>query len=280
MTNNFGTVKSILDDNFSSGLVTDTGMRDALQRLSDSYKELFEGQEVVDYASPDTHAAYTYRSLVPHADWISRALSAGGARLEKGLPPGSINVVSIGGGPGTDLLGLLKYLRLRDLGHDVSIHVIDREPAWQACWSRLIAATETNSTISASFSYADLTDAATIAAEAEIAAADLVITSFVLSEVWRFNASGCVSKSLEKVRDLMKPGAWFVYVDNCAHTCNTNIESTIGSRSDFKIIGAQDDEGRRVGQDEKTDIISGYKKMLGESPKLKGEVAHRLWQKK
>ena len=82
-------------------------------RLAYRGRLLEEGREPVDYSRPTTQLAYLYRTVPAHADRVRQALGSVSLRLESLLRSGNLKVACVGGGPGTDILGVAKLPRTK-----------------------------------------------------------------------------------------------------------------------------------------------------------------------
>jgi hypothetical protein len=108
----------------------------SLATLEGSYRELRNAnRDLIDYNDLATQAAYVFRYVLGHADFVHDFLKH--ARVSTGKPlfkDEEIWVTSIGGGPGSELLGLLKYLSENDGEPKITkivYTVIDKEKNWE-----------------------------------------------------------------------------------------------------------------------------------------------------
>src|SRR5579859_7530708 len=106
-------VKLVLDDAYVAIKAKDDAEKDALIKnelgvLANEYANLgnTNGKQI-DYSNPVKRFAYIYKYTVAHADYIMQLI-----RSEKELRTligrSSTEVACLGGGPGSDLLGILK----------------------------------------------------------------------------------------------------------------------------------------------------------------------------
>ena len=87
-------------------------VKDSWDALIQSYQLLTkQDRNPIDYSASEVQAAYIYAYAMPRAyfthEMLRRHRQAIGAPL---LPKGKIRVVSLGGGPASELVGLLEYL--------------------------------------------------------------------------------------------------------------------------------------------------------------------------
>ena len=80
--------------------------------LADSYRKLgSEDRDPIDYKDPAIRFAYVYKYTASHGDYVVQALEAA-RKAQKGdlFKSDSLRLSCIGGGPGSDVIGVLKYL--------------------------------------------------------------------------------------------------------------------------------------------------------------------------
>ncbi|XP_033632619.1 uncharacterized protein LOC117294358 [Asterias rubens] len=201
----------------------------ALTNLSMVYTNLGKAQYIPqpDFTDPAFQCAYVFQYLVKHCHlvyqilWKTLPISIARIWLQRG-----VNVCSIGGGPGTDIIGVLVFLRSMGsyLGYPentgrVMGYVLDQYGAWESTWSSLRSnnATLRDSQIYCSYITCDLLDELpTAATEDEIRQADLVTMIKSLSAFQMFLKDGrdirhcAVTKLLRQLRR----GAFVLFIDN------------------------------------------------------------------
>uniref|UniRef100_UPI0040574C08 hypothetical protein n=1 Tax=Candidatus Electronema sp. TaxID=2698783 RepID=UPI0040574C08 len=133
--NCFQLVKSVLDEIYAEIPLIGDAEKDAtikkkLDYLSGTYKKLTDFGEEVDYTDPITRFAYIYCYVTSHANIIHKIIkSCNELKCLMGTAE-TVNMTCIGGGPGSDLLGVLKYLSDLDQSPHLRCTLYDREEAW------------------------------------------------------------------------------------------------------------------------------------------------------
>jgi hypothetical protein len=133
----FQVVKQVLD-----GLYEDlpTGSRDqsiivGLENLSKKYNTVLE-RGGPDYGPAEAKFAYIFRYTTAHADFLDGVI-----RLSdeiKALATRKNLIVScIGGGPGSDILGFVKYLLPIDPKPHLTFFLLDKDQSWSDAWWNL-----------------------------------------------------------------------------------------------------------------------------------------------
>jgi hypothetical protein len=281
---NFERASVVLDRLTSTAKVggdeLDSLVQTQLSYLTGQYpKLLYLTRPPVDYSSEATQIAYVYRCAPAHGQWVYHALLAAHSRASKIFSQKVVRVAAIGGGPGSDLLGVMKYSAMMGLAAShISFKLLDHEPAWARVSAEFAATYAGQRSLDVSFERLDLAVGSPWAASHEFLSADIFTFSFSLSEAWVFDGDGSVSAFLDCVISNAKPGALFVYVDNGGPSFSSRVEPHF-CRRDVKQIVASDDQRRLLGSDEQSSAVAAYKARFEQSPKLTGNVSYRVWEK-
>jgi hypothetical protein len=286
---NFERAKSMLDelvprvDRMIGGSADErVGSRCSELRRAYQGRLLDSAREPVDYSKPTAQVAYVYRTLPAHADWVFEALKTVPMTMQQLLSRGNLKVACIGGGPGSDVLGVVKYVENSAYPRTrLNFVVLDREAGWNTPRQALMN-TFAGGRVRESYQHVDLVDAGKWTSSWTFSDADIFTFSFLLSEVWCYNASGAVTGFLTELINRAKSGALFVYVDNGGNEFTPIVEREIGSNRQLNLVGSQDNERMRMNYDERRDIVeSEYcNRFKGERVKMGGNVSIRVWQKK
>ncbi|MDB5711627.1 MAG: hypothetical protein JWL96_3697 [Sphingomonas bacterium] len=190
--------------------------------LSASYAELTKCErDLIDYSDLATQAAYVFRYALPHAEFNYDFLRL--ARQHIGAPLFSdtvMTVTSIGGGPGSELLGLLKYLSEASDEPKVKriiYTVIDKERNWQHVLEEIISATKTKISIETLFQRCDVSSA-TINSKVTLDQEDVVFMSYFISEICSLPQDLEVKANLKTILQSLKKGKLLFYKDSSAST--------------------------------------------------------------
>lgn len=289
MPTSFERAKTVIDALMpvAAGLVKTGTVEDMVKTRLASLSQAYGGRllngnrQPVDYSKMTTHIAYTYRCLGAHADWVFKALSLDGGAVRARLSAKTAKIAAIGGGPGSDIAGILKFAILRNLTKaKYEFVVLDREEAWERCRSELTATFLNELDISQSYQSLDLALGEPWTSDWKFLDSDIFTFSFSLSEVWSFNQEGSVSQFLDRVISKSKKGALFCYIDNGGNNFTPLIDNELGSRADLELLGSDDDERMLLSYGEQCDVLENvYRTKFGQRPKLTGNVAMRLWKK-
>jgi hypothetical protein len=281
---NFERTKIVLDildarARAATGGSVDGQVITCLNSLSAAYPMLMAaGRQPVNYSHPSTHLAYAFRSLTCHADLLYRSLAGASPAVAAAMSGNPVKVVCVGGGPGSDILGTIKFVERHGLTNK-SFHftILDREPAWSNVRSAL-GATFGNLAVSHGFELTDLAGGAPWVANWNFADADIYTISFCLSEVWIFDGNGSVTGFMDKLISSAKAGALFVYSDNGGPSFLPKVEKCF-NRPDVQSVFAADDTWMLIGGDEQQSHVQTYVARYGQETKKTGNVNRRIWKK-
>jgi hypothetical protein len=211
-------IKDVLDDAYAAidapdDKSKDKKIRKELENLSSEYGKLVSNtSSPIDYSDSVKRFAYIYKYTVAHADYIMQIIQES-PELRKQLKQQSIEVTCLGGGPGSDLLGVLKYL-IRNSSKNLSLkcYIFDKERSWGDSWSDVASQLNPPFNIFPVFQQMDVTDSATWSSYQKFLRADLFTLSYFLSEV--FKIRNTAEPFFEYCMSHMKSGSMMLFVDN------------------------------------------------------------------
>jgi len=223
----YGCFRAVLDDLNEAGSDEfpddwDEEVQRSIEGLAESYAKLRKpDRDLIDYSTLPVQAAYSFMYAVGRAEFLYEILCH--TRDKLGAPlfgKTKLRVVSLGGGPASELPGLVKFLDdpdSKEKVQEIDFAVFDKEAAWEHV-AELVAEKINDKRVTlTSYEGLDLTQVQTCAA-ADLSAADLVILSFVISEVCCIPGSSAVRTNLAHMLSRLPPGAAVVYNDSNAYS--------------------------------------------------------------
>ncbi len=188
----------------------------------------------IDYEDPLCRLGYLYRHATANATLFEQVLIGSGELRQKirGAGGGRLHVCSAGGGPGTELLGLAKYLLRRQFlvgpPRKISFTVLDNVPQWAETWQQLAEAVEDEfraslvdegwepPTIAEKFLPMDVLDATSYEPYAyQFGKADIVVFNYLFSE--NKTRLDDARAAIECLAAKCPPGCVFVVIDRLEH---------------------------------------------------------------
>ncbi|MGE5658868.1 MAG: hypothetical protein ACM37W_19905 [Actinomycetota bacterium] len=274
--NCFQIIKGVLDEAYNdiegSEAEKDEFILDALEDLREQYSKLLKGIDI-DYSYPVTRFAYIYAYVTSHANIVCSVIEKS-HDLKLLFDKNKVNVACIGGGPGSDFLGILKYLMLNDKKTTIKFQLCDREKTWAESWSDVDDKVDPEFRISTSYLPLDVTDPKDWKNHTKYLQSDLFTMIYFMSEVRAFRDN--VDAYFENLFKSAKSGALFLFVDNN----NSNFYDwfdELAKKHGVQIIESKETSMIPPSDENKYDLCEYYDKFT--YPKLKANVAYRIGRK-
>jgi len=129
----FPLIELVLDELYSQIPGPETRKVDevnsSLAMLSERYRHLVGKDKAIDYSLPATRLAYIYKYVTCHSNLVYTRIPRS-SKLADLFNGGTVRVACLGGGPGSDFLGILKYCMECGKKPDLKCQLFDREIAW------------------------------------------------------------------------------------------------------------------------------------------------------
>jgi hypothetical protein len=281
----FELVKNALKHLYAEGVQVhksnlDEVVKDNIKLLGESYRRLnHPSRTAVDYEDPATRFAYVYKYVAAHGDYVVQLLEILGSTREI-FENKNLRVSCLGGGPGSDIIGILKYLE--ECGDGASVknltcHLLDREQAWSDTWSEIKASLRLGITLDVYSQTFDITDATSWKHQKKFLQADLFTLIYFVSEVIALDKNGEVAESFLEIFERAKSGALFLYIDN-GHDAFTSYFDKLCKKAHLKCLVA-DDVRWIPRRSEHASEVDVYRTKFGHNPKLQAQLTYRVFRK-
>ena len=116
------------------------------EHIGNTAREHRRDEPQIEYNDPLCRLGYLYMHATANATLFEKVLVESGELRQtiRKATKGVLNVCSIGGGPGTELLGLSKYFVQRPgtAPHKIAFTVVDNVPEWADTWLQIAEAVE------------------------------------------------------------------------------------------------------------------------------------------
>jgi len=210
-------IKTVLDKAYSYIDLPNDDMKDAaikkrLGELSNAYSRLNQDDGVaIDYSDPVSRFAYIYKYTIAHADYNMQIIRRH-KELNSLFDDAELDVACIGGGPGSDFLGVLKYMLQMDRKLSLTCYLFDRERSWGDSWSGVAKVLKPSFPIYPIFQQLDVTAKGTWTSYNEYLNSKLFTLSYFMSEVHKFRdvAHPYFADTFAR----LKPGTTVLFIDN------------------------------------------------------------------
>jgi hypothetical protein len=287
--NCFQLVKTVLDDLYQEitseyEADTDRAIRERIDQLHKYYGKSGNGNGIViTFSDPVTRFAYIFLSTTAHANIVYELITQSRV-LQKAFDTEMLKVSCIGGGPGSDLLGILKYLSLHytsDQLNSLMCYLCDQEKAWRESWCDVGSKLDSDFPCSVhTFSWElDVFDDEDLVSHRKIFEADLFTMIYFFSDPGVFNSKEDVRGFFEYWFARAKPGALFLFVDNSSWIFY-NWFDDIAAQCRLVIVENEKQDFSHFVMDwreEKRDLGIYFEK-FGD-PKIQADIVYRVYRK-
>lgn len=244
----FKTIRAILDEAIpkyakSRGISTDDVDKEIAAHIeSTAHEHNGNPDPNIDYKNYLCRLGYLFVHVGVNSTLVERSFTEIDSlrQLVKSKSDDEVSICTIGGGPGTELLGFVGFLRSRPYAPArVNFTVLDRVQTWSETWRVLARASEEllkekdlNVTLSREFQAMDVTEPSAFESYGELfGEQDIFIFNYILSENQvRLNG---FKETLGRLIQLAKPGAMFVFVDRIEYVSKStfvrDVEAMINS---------------------------------------------------
>ena len=148
----FRLLRPVIEDAIAShvsntGLSQDAVFGQIYNHMTETSAQYKEDKPRINYGDPLCRIGYLHRHAAANAALFEKVLSLSdeASLILRQSAQETLNVISMGGGPGTELLGLVKYYLLRPTKfppRKINFTVIDSVMHWSETWTQLSEATE------------------------------------------------------------------------------------------------------------------------------------------
>lgn len=259
---------------------TDAAITTALPVLRAHYNNLTDpNRKPVDYSPPEVRFAYVYYYVGSHSDFVYQTVNRTADILGNALAGrDKIVVTALGGGPGSDLVGLMQYL----VAHEdcaleiVTAYLCDKEQAWADCWTEIGEEVSPDFHLNVNFQPLDVTSPDSWAKQKKFLSADLFLLVYFASEV---ASLGDKAKQFwAELSARAKPGALMLVIDNNSDFFNNFITTNlIGDH--WEVLRTEALRLTPSYQEQKTDL-GDHLTRYGAQPKLTGNLIYWVLRRK
>jgi hypothetical protein len=280
--NVFQLIKTVLEEIYKriSGddADKDEQIKSQMFALRKAYENLLREGVPNDYADAVTRFAYIYVYVTSHANVVYQLIqncsaSKSCSELASLFDRDQVNVTCIGGGPGSDFLGILKYIIKNEKTPRLKLNLFDREAAWHECWQDVDD--KLKLPISNTFTPFDVTKEETWKPFEKFLSDDLFTMVYFMSEInsLREQAEPFFVNLFENA----KSSALMLYVDNNNKQFYEWFDSLVVEHGWRVLMSNEGVLGMEDYAEEKRDLEPYYSRF--QDPKLRANVAYRICQK-
>lgn len=246
----------------------------AIAEVRGGYKNLISASapKPPDYSQAVHRFAYIYMYTTCHANLMVHAFAIS-SELRNLLEQEHLTMACIGGGPGSELLGVLKVREDWSKLVAVSCQLFDRAHQWGEAW--IDVGQKLGTTITTSYQLLDATDEDTWKTKTKYLKADLFTFVFFMSEVYRDRDAA--DSYFADIFARAKVGALFVFIDN-NHSEFSGWFDKHASDAGLEVLESYEGHLQMPTDEEKKDLGKFFG-IFNCTPKLGSDVAIRVARK-
>lgn len=275
--NCFQLIKTVLDEAYAAipgkAAAKDAAIQAEVNQLSKDYENLLQ-KGCLDYSDPCRRFAYIYRYTTSHANLVYSKINSYPI-LQKLFDNDKLVVSCIGGGPGSDFLGIMKYCLVARKKLDLKCQILDRDAAWSESWTDVDDKVKSTFRISTSYQPIDVADPTSWQKFSKHFSADFFTLIYFISEVYavREKATAYFAELLAQ----MKPGALLLYIDN-NDSRFTDWFDGLAAKANLTVVSKNAGMECMPWDEDKADLEPYFSKFG--PPKLKPDIAYRIVRRK
>jgi hypothetical protein len=186
-----------------------------------------------------------------------------------------VTAACIGGGPGSDLLGILKFILKRGCDLKLTCFLFDKERAWSDSWTDVADNLNAPCRLNPPFNHMDVTDQSTWAAYQNYLRSDLITLSYFLSEVYKYR--NMAEPFFLHMFTNSNQGTLFLYIDNKWSDLSAWLDQ-MAARCGLETLRGEERRFVFAIEEEKQDLNPYYTK-FGRSPKCQSRTDFRILRK-
>jgi hypothetical protein len=272
----FPLISLVLDDLYeriSADGDKDDCIRAEMCCLRNEYKQLVK-KGCVDYSCVERQYAYVYMYTVAHASFVNTIVSSVSSLSEMMITGNQVTMSCVGGGPGSDFLGVMKYCLNKGMNPRLRAYVYDRIPTWGETWFDVNDRISESVDLRTSFLTLDVTEEDSWKSYTKLYESDLITLVYFVSEVYalRNRAESFFYNMLDRIR----PGAQVLFLDNNASMFYEWFDEMVEQNS-CEVLASNECDYRLPAAEEKRDLGLHFER-FGD-PKLSSKIAYRVVRK-
>jgi hypothetical protein len=187
----------------------------------------------------------------------------------------------MGGGPGSDIIAILKFLdenKRTEPIKKIICYLLDKEQAWADTWTELDEKLSIGIALNTNFQPLDVTDPNSWKLQKKFLQSDFFTLSFFVSEVFALDKDGVISDFWKMLFRSARAGALFIYTDNW-YSDFTDYFDRLWKDAGLEAVVVEDGDTLTPRLSEQKSELAAYESKFGHSPRLRGRVTYRVLRK-
>jgi hypothetical protein len=268
LTSTFGQIQGSQEEKVSL-------VKACLRTISQKYRNALLTEGGPDFADPITRFAYVFLYVPVNAHWLYE-LIGWSPDVQELFDKPKLRATCLGGGPGSDLVGILKYMDENGRQPALFCEIVDGCVDWKSTWSDLAFEIAWSSPVNTDYVIHHAGKNETWTSPWNIAKSDLITLNFFWSELVHLGAVAV--EYLYFALNAAKPGALLLYNDN-GHSWFSDPFDEISKESGFQTILTGAGDRRVYDYGEQIADFGEFANMFDYNPRLTGQLAWRVLRK-
>lgn len=187
-------------------------------KLEGAYATLYEAdRDPIPYSSLSAQTAYVFAYAPARAEFTRQYLHRHREALGEPLfETAHIEVVSFGGGPASELVGLVRYLEsdaADEPVQSITYVVFDKDGQWAETATGIIESLDTDIAVEVRYEEVDAASRRRMA-EIDLSQTDLVVLSYIMSELTKVGRKDQIAENFRNTFRTMKLNSKILFIDN------------------------------------------------------------------
>lgn len=276
----FEVVHKVLEDTYDgvggTEQARDAAISLALSQLSAHYRNNLLTQGGPPFDSAVNRFAYVYCYVPAHAHWTYELITWS-PEAQALLAQEKVRVACIGGGPGSDLVGILKYLDEHGARTSLFCEIADGCVAWKQTWSDLAFTLDWPAPLHTDYVVQTVGSGAEWSVPQKFDKADIVTLNFFFSEIAHLGAGA--TDYIGNLLARLKSGAVLLFNDN-NDTRFYQAFDNIAREAGLQVLQSGEEIRKVRDWGEDTGVVGRFAAKFNQfQPRLKGDVAWRVLKK-
>lgn len=174
-------------------------------------------RDPIAYSSLSAQATYVFSYAATRAAYTKVFLSRHRASLGGPLfTRPDVSIVSFGGGPASELVGLLHYLddpRNGENVTDINYVIYDKDGDWEEVAADVLAGVATDINVTLTYQEVDVSNRRLMGA-IDLSDIDMVMMSYLMSELCKLSRRDRISENFRNCLSTLSVGAKILFIDN------------------------------------------------------------------
>jgi len=273
----FQIIKRVLDQEYEhlegSTAERDKAVTDALAVLGKKYATVLNSGGP-DLSDPTIRFAYIYRYSTAHANMAYEFIRSSEV-LSDLFDQAALTISCVGGGPGSDLLGVFKYLLTTKKRPKLFFYLLDKEEGWGESWADVDQVTGPDLNSSTNFRTLDVCDPENWRKQRKFLQADLFTFIYFFSEL--YSQKDKAAEFFDYLFNGAKKGARFLFIDFRDSDLSGWFDG-LCRKHGIEIIDSGDQQFQFDYDEEKRDLADYYQKF--DNPKITARSSFRICKKR